>query len=121
MKRVIRKCTFETNSSSTHSLTIVALEKFKKWKRNELFLKQYEGTFYTKDEVIEEIQKNIPSFNWDKSKKKGKLNNILSEYDFFTCESYFDYYAYELETFKEQYKTENGEDIVAFGYYGYDG
>lgn len=121
MKRVIRRKTFETNSSSTHSLTIVSLDKFKKWERNELFLKRYRDTFYTKDEVIEEIQKNMPSFNWDESKNERTLNNILSKYGFFTCEGFFDYYAYGLETFEEQYTTENGEDIVAFGYYGYDG
>ena len=36
MKRIIRTGIFETNSSSTHSLTMMSLDEFNKWKSGEL-------------------------------------------------------------------------------------
>ena len=36
MKRIVRAGVFETNSSSTHSLTMMSLDEFNKWKSGEL-------------------------------------------------------------------------------------
>ena len=41
MKVAIRRGVFETNSSSTHSMTIVAKEDFDKWKKGELLFDRY--------------------------------------------------------------------------------
>ncbi len=41
MKKV-RSGIFETNSSSTHSLTIVSKEDFEKWKRGELVFNRWD-------------------------------------------------------------------------------
>lgn len=38
MKRQIRRGVYETNSSSTHSLTMCSEEEFEQWKNGELFL-----------------------------------------------------------------------------------
>lgn len=38
----------------------------------------------------------------------------------FTMDEYFDYYCEYFETYEEDYTTEGGEEVVAFGYYGHD-
>lgn len=37
MKKVIRNCMFETNSSTTHSVIIMSLDKSKKWKNEKVY------------------------------------------------------------------------------------
>ena len=41
MKRQIRCGVFETNSSSTHSLTMCSEEEFEAWKRGEVLFQAY--------------------------------------------------------------------------------
>ena len=65
MKRQIRKGVFETNSSSTHSLTMCLKSDYDKWANGELLLytgwgygypedyRPKENYFYTKEQVIE--------------------------------------------------------------------
>lgn len=42
MKRQIRRGVFETNSSSTHSLTMCSEEEFEKWKNGEILFDRWE-------------------------------------------------------------------------------
>lgn len=91
MKKIqIRRGVFETNSSSTHSLTICSKEDFEKFKNGELVL------------------------NW-----KDKLVKKTSENEE-ECTNYEDWVDGTLETFKESYITKNGDEVVAFGLYGYN-
>ena len=48
--KIVRQGVFETNSSSTHSLSICSTEDFKKWMNNELFYCCDEDKFYTLEE-----------------------------------------------------------------------
>ena len=41
MKRQIRRGVFETNSSSTHSLTMCSEEEFEAWKRGEVLFQKW--------------------------------------------------------------------------------
>ena len=41
MKQIIRSNTFETNSSSAHSLIIISKDTFEKWKLGDLYLSKY--------------------------------------------------------------------------------
>ena len=101
MKKSIRKGVFETNSSSTHSLTIVSKEEFEKFKKGELlFDRDYECLISQED----------------KKKKEKEENYYEEEY-----ENYEDWKDDNLETYAEKYKTKKGEEIVIFGKYGYDG
>ena len=45
MKKQIRHSVFETNSSSTHSLTICSKEKFEAWKRGDVLFDQWSEEF----------------------------------------------------------------------------
>ncbi len=116
IKRQIRYGVFETNSSSTHSLTICSAEEYEKWKKGEVLFnnKQYCGyldlkTFPTMQEVINYF------------KNKSYTLNIINK-DFLKEEgiiSYNDYFNdWELETYMKEYTTKKGENIVAFGKFG---
>lgn len=97
--KIVRRNTFETNSSSTHSITMCTKDDFKKWENGELVYDKWNDELIpTKNKLSEEDQ-------WD------------NQYQ--TLEEFFDNNWYE--TYKEEYTTPNGEEIIAFGYYGYDG
>ena len=95
MKRQIRVGVFETNSSSTHSLTMCSEEEFEKWKAGELLYDKYQGGF---------IDAKDPE---------------ADEYEYRTYEEFReDEY---LENFVDSYTTSSGEKVIAFGLFGYEG
>lgn len=100
MKRTIRFGVFETNSSSTHSLTMASKEEFEKWKRGEILFDRYGEEFITKEEA-----------STDKNKYSG--DNVIT-YDDFTDDECLEY-------FEKEHTTTSGETVVAFGLYGYEG
>lgn len=95
MKQQIRYGVFETNSSSVHSLTIVSKEEFEKFKKGKLILDRWNDTLV---EVSNETEEN-------------------EDGDY---ETYDNLGGNEYETFVQNYTTKNGDEIVAFGYYGHD-
>lgn len=115
MKRQIRINTFETNSSSTHTLIIAKKSEYEKFKSGELYLDRYYGKFYTKEEIINMAIKN-PRYTGSLDDMEDILDFL---YDIDTCDRYFndDY----LETYERSYTSESGDEIVIFGKYGYDG
>ena len=116
----IRKGLFETNSSSIHSLSIISKKDYEKWKNGELYFDEF--SLLTKDEVIEEIKND----KYAKVSVDELLNT--SEYNFEEEVCKEGYYTFDkwnkcycsngFETFKEEYTTESGDEIVVFGYYG---
>jgi len=111
--KVIRRGVFETNSSSTHSITMCSKEDYDKWENGEVLLDNWKDKFITIEEAIEELKKGHKNLSDD------EIKNMLDEDDWYSCERYFD--SDYLETFEQTYTTKNGETIVAFGKYGYDG
>ena len=98
---IIRRNTFETNSSSTHSLTMCTKDDYEKWKNGELVFDRWN------DELV--------------SPEDKELEDEYGDKDYFTYDEFFDYYNSEYETFKQDFTTPNGEEVIAFGYYGYNG
>lgn len=90
----VRFNVFETNSSSVHNLVLCTKEQFDRWVNGEVVLDS--DSFV---DVNEEVKK-YPE-------------------DFMTYESWTEMEEYE--TFKNSIKTPSGEEIIAFGYYGYSG
>lgn len=138
MKRQIRFGVFETNSSSTHSLTVCSLEEYNKWKNGEIMFDSWDEEFLDpKSIVLDDDDKEETKKRYDKSKQKywkewedlteeekdelylQRLEAKKSNYNLETHEDYFD--DEYLETFVRQHTTPNGEKIVVFGKYGYDG
>lgn len=123
MKIQIRHGVFETNSSSTHSLTMMMKSDYIRWEKEKLYLyqgsgwawdfnKPIENHLYTRDEAVECL-KNRRSY------KGGEIDDaMLRDYDFISWDDEGNEY---LESFYEEFMTPSGETIVAFGEYGYDG
>ena len=141
----IRQCVFETNSSSTHSITMVDKSDFDSWKKGAtLFNEEGDKQFLPFDEAMKHnlkiIQKDyldgedLPqSFIEAYKESKSLLSSIddcdelnLSSGDIDLYDIYLSYREWEdyeceyYETFDEEYKTKHGDEVVAFGYYGYN-
>ena len=116
MKVKIRYGSFETNSSSTHSLIICSDEEFEKFKNGELYMDSYSGKLLSEDQIIE-------------SEKKWHKDEILSDEELLEIalgdgqySNYLHYLNNEyLEYYEREFTTKSGDKIVAFGLYGYDG
>ena len=122
MKRQIRRGVFETNSSSTHSLTMMMKSDYDRWHKEELYLysngwgwefsKPVDGTLYTRDEAVEFAKKN----KYYKDTEEFD-DEILKEIGFISWDDKGSEY---LEGFYKEFTTPSGEKVVAFGEYGYD-
>jgi len=101
MKRQVRCGVFETNSSSTHALTMCTKSDFEKWVDGELVWSRWS----------EEL---VPITNKVKESMEDEIGCEYLTYEQFNDWEYMDY-----ETFEQTFETPNNEKIVAFGYYGY--
>jgi len=81
--------------------------------------KNKDKQFVTKDEAIEILTNSKYPPDVDLTTlNNDELENYFRENEIYSCESYFDG---DLESFADTYTTKNGEKVVAFGKYGYDG
>ena len=98
----IRRNLFETNSSSTHSITMCTKLDYQKWSLGELVYNMSSKKFIPASEV-EEIEN-------DEVEDRDKIL-------FKSPEEFYNWVNNELclETYKSEFN-----DVVAFGYYGYD-
>lgn len=105
MKRRIRRNVFETNSSSVHSLCMCMESDYEKWKNGEMVFDRWSDELIPiTDEIREEIESNLDDYSGN----------------YFTYEKFFDYEYNDYETFASSITTPNGEEVVSFGYYGYN-
>lgn len=148
--KLIRRETFETNSSSTHSITMCKESDFDKWKNGELYYCNDDGKFYNDEERSRLIKEHIiyNRAKYDNGNYTYKdvtvdyedLNKLYTEENLAEIteeeiakymEEDFDYYElpitygewdeyFEYEKYEDSYTTPNGETVVAFGYYGYN-
>lgn len=149
-KLQIRQGLFETNSSSTHTITIVDAEDFENWENGKVWYNEDEDKFLPVDEAIEENIKTIesdyiesdeklPESFKEKYRELKNLEEALEEteddfefdldYDdlrweyegFYISHDFWrDVVTDEYEDFDESYTTKHGDKVVAFGYYGYN-
>ena len=119
----IRRGVFETNSSSVHSLTMCSGEEYEKWENGEILYWRDKDKFGTREEIIAELKTMkyyggelyYSDVNWN---DEDEVNDVFSDEGIQTCEEFFDDEYHE--TFQDSYVTPNGEEVVAFGYYGFD-
>jgi hypothetical protein len=107
----IRKGVFETNSSSTHSLTMCSAGDYEEWKEGKLFYNDWNENFITKDEVYKDLE-----ITEDMS--EDVVDDIINDSKYYTYDRFFD--EEYLETFVDRYTTKSKEEVVAFGKYGMD-
>lgn len=138
MKQV-RRGTFETNSSSVHSMTMCSEDKFKKWEEGELYYCDESEKFFTREEIIEKAKERKREYEENKRLGEGfyswmekyieaqsdeELLKIETERDYggyYTYEKFWNWAESEYETFIQTYTTEKGEEVISFGYHGYNG
>lgn len=117
MKIQIRQGLFETNSSSTHSLIISTEDDYNKWVDGKVYLDKDSGIFVTEEQIIE-WAKQCRWVDTDGKEDNAILEEVLNdEYRFYTCSNYGEYY----ENFEQHFTSPSGDEMVAFGYFGYDG
>ena len=104
-------------------------EDYDKWVNGETYLNEGRGwcsyssykdkQFVTKEEAIDIITNNKypPKTDLD-TMDDDELMECFRENEIYTCETYDNEY---LEGFKEEFTTPNGETVVSFGQFGYDG
>ena len=112
MKETIRRGVFETNSSSTHSLTMCKEDVYTKWKNGELYFSRWDKDFITKEEYEKILKKQCTC---DRDDDYFEESDCDCDVEYMTYEKFWDDVSYDFETFED---TEFG--IVAFGYYGHD-
>lgn len=99
--RQIRRNVFETNSSSTHSITMCMKSEFDKWVEGELVWDRWNRELVLITPTIKESMEN-------------------DEREYLTYDQFNDWDYIEFETYKSTYTTSNGDKVIAFGYYGHD-
>lgn len=137
MKRQIRRGVYETNSSSTHSLTMCSEEEFEQWKNGELLFDEWGSESFVKANSLSDDDKKYATQDYENHKdefskdwsdlsesakekyytKYAKENNIVDE----DAKTYEEWRHSNFETFVDRYTSKSGDKIVAFGKYGYDG
>ena len=123
MKTQIRRSIFETNSSSVHSIAMVSGSEYDKWKNGELLYDNDTETLVTKEEIEkikEDDKKRYESNGWPFDESEYDYNSEDDNIRFLTYDKFFDLSYIQHETFTDKYKTKNGEEVVAFGFYGYE-
>lgn len=100
MKIQIRRGVFETNSSSTHSITICPKKEYQRWVDGELLYDSY--------------SEELVPVNIEKEDEGDEDDCRCLTYEEYEDEEY-------LEGYYTEYTTKSGEVIVVFGKFGRDG
>ena len=133
MKRVIRGCVWETNSSMTHSCVIMSAEQYERWKKDDLYCykaskwwnpfkdlpeeqQPKNGMIYTEDEAVDFLK--LIGEKYDEE-DYYHISQFLSEYSFYSYGCFTDDEYCEFDA--TDYTTPNGEELVIICKYGHDG
>ena len=140
----VRSGVFETNSSSTHSLNICTKSDYDRWvnDKNIVFIgdsylvgaKDFGGReFVTKSEIIDYLKKMNESITNEDDKFPETISGYFErdEDDWYSIspaseDGIYDSDTYELdneelESYTQEFTTPSGDEMVAFGTYGYRG
>ena len=132
MKRVIRRGVFETNSSSTHVMSIMLAEDFNKWSNGDLYYfnpwnYNYEIEHYYLDKNYQPLDKHLYTKEEVKNFLLHRVNIEPSYFNFESDESGWDDFedmAYdynfvsirkfegEMETDTETFVTPHGDRVM---------
>lgn len=119
MKQTVRRGVFETNSSSTHSLSMCEDSDYKKWISGEYVYDYNRGELISlseRENRLEELRVRYREYIEDEKRIQEYVDDAIND-RFLTYEEFFDDDYYE--TYHTEYTTKSGEKIHAFGKYGY--
>lgn len=131
----IRQGVFETNSSSTHSITVTTASNYRAWLRGELRFNELTEEFVSKPPLPEHLKQQCqehyestkqPHFkDWDEltEEAKSQLYEIYARAYSPDDRSFLTHPEWKTQHYGCQfsevfYTTEHGDEIVAFGYGG---
>lgn len=133
MKKIIRKGVFESNSSSSHSLTIMEASKWEEFKTTDKYLADWYGKLFLVEDVIEKykgLAKEYPnSYDIKNLKTKEDWIKYLTkpsswgQANYFTYKTWGEYDVWSdwAESYVEHFTTPSGDKMVAVGGFGYNG
>ena len=121
--KTIRMGTFETNSSSTHSIAICTKDQYEKWTKGKLYLNDC-GSYYDKDNILEgkdfitkdEAINFLKHYDYITDEEDEDLDYVLREYDIHSYDSWGEDYEHDSHSFT----TPSGDEMVAECFYGYN-
>lgn len=129
MKQV-RSNTFETNSSSTHSICMCTKDQYDRWasdwdslKADSVIYSNCEEKLVTVEEAVKYANRyhdyvEISDILDTDSPKHDDAVDYMRDEGLMTCNDFDDYTE---ETYYKEFVTQGGETVVAFGNYGWDG
>ena len=118
----IRIGTFETNSSSTHSLVIFTEDEYEKWVKKEIWLDWNEDKHTVKD-VLDSLKEDgidVPDSDYSLSGEeihRKYCNEGEYDMEYYNCDTWGEYHEHDTNT----YTTPGGEKLIIECHYGYDG
>ena len=123
----IRFGLFETNSSSTHSMTMCSGEEFDAWVNGDTLYA--DGDFYTHEQAVEALRDELKRYSsidteekyqdWLKEYYDGNEEAALDDDEIYPrFQTYENWGDSDYDLFKDEYTTKSGERVVAFGEYG---
>jgi len=112
----IRRGVFETNSSSVHSLIICPKADYEKLERGELYIDTQNDELVTREKMIEDVSKYFDRKKLEAMDEDDFLA-VIRDNEYETLDSW----GNGLYHFEQEYTTEHGDKVVAFGRYGFDG
>lgn len=139
----IRQGVFETNSSSTHSITMCDAVMFRKWTRGELYMNLNEegdkqfllvdvAKKWNKDFILnnpdkttyfDRFKKEDDDDEYDGDYEIDELGYVIdseyAEHCYISYNQWCDMHTY-YDIYSADYETKSGDKITAFGYYGHD-
>jgi hypothetical protein len=127
--KTIRANTFETNSSSTHSMVILTEKQDNQLRNGELYLSnKYDEGIITKEEadkiffeVIKEYNLQYPNDNIETIEDFKETNWYLDNQDEYPCDidrwCESDYLASD----SSNYTSPSGDKLIIYTKYGYNG
>ncbi|MFI3231059.1 MAG: hypothetical protein R3Y29_05870 [bacterium] len=120
MKMTIRQGVFETNSSSTHAVTITTLETYNRWLSDELFIRLKGGAdyeFVEKEEILEKFRKMYDEKNqeFDENDFYDFVEDKLCDLELQSLETYKCCDGEHGIPFVHHFTSPNGDEMVVFG------
>jgi hypothetical protein len=118
MKVQVRQGVFETNSSSTHAVSVCTLSEWEEYRNGKLWLNMSSLKFLPEDDA--------KLYNADKiAEAKARTERCgckfdIEDYSWKLYHSYDEEVDMYYEWFNEKFTLPNNQDVVAFGYYGHD-
>ena len=119
MKIQIRTGLFETNSSSTHALTVCSESTYEDWKAGKCY-------YDTWDKEIVSVEKAYEWKGFERDKKSELYDKrflTYDEYNKYIIDGFEDengWWYGDYDYIEKTLITENGDKVIAFGYYGQD-